>query len=156
MKRTFDVPQNVGDRGRRLIKEFEELRLEAYQDVAGVWTIGWGHTGPEVKKGMKISGEQAAQLFDQDLFDHAQPIIEALMRANADTSQAQLDAMVSLAYNIGVNAFLGSTLFNVHCKGMPFAACEQFLAWKISGGEPRRGLMRRRCREAALYCEDRW
>ena len=46
-------------RGIELIKQFEGLELEAYQDIAGIWTIGYGHTGPDVEPGMRISEREA-------------------------------------------------------------------------------------------------
>lgn len=56
----------ISDRGIDFIKGFEELRLKAYDDGVGVWTIGWGHT-KGVKKGDVITIEQAEQFFRDDL-----------------------------------------------------------------------------------------
>lgn len=53
--------------GRAMIASFEGLRLTAYQDIVGVWTIGYGHTGPDVKPGLAITRQQADQLLVNDL-----------------------------------------------------------------------------------------
>ena len=88
--------------GYRLIKRFEGCKLFAYQCSAGIWTIGYGHTSG-VKKGDKITLEQADKFFEMDikLFEMA------LNKAIADLApitQNQYDALLSLAYNAGIGA----------------------------------------------------
>ena len=53
---------NISKNGVDLIKQFEGLKLNAYKCPAGIWTIGWGHTGKDVFKGIKIN-EKEAQIF---------------------------------------------------------------------------------------------
>lgn len=143
--------------GRALIKEFEQCRLEAYQDHGGIWTIGWGHTGPEVKEGDTISQEVADQIFLQDVDAHSAPIANLIAQHGISTSPSQFDAMCSLAYNIGVNGFIEkSSVWKFHQQGNYCNAAASFLMWRKVNGEDSRGLLRRRCREAALYCRDRW
>ena len=146
----------LGSRGRTLIKSFEKLELKAYHGAAdppGVWTIGWGHTGTDVQKGMVITEGRAEVLFDQDV-EWAVDYVNSKIKVT--TTQAQFDAMVSLVFNIGVGGFRTSTVLRLHNTNWDFGACAAFLMWHKSAGKKRRGLLRRRCMEAALYCEDRW
>jgi lysozyme len=55
------------DEGLQMTMTEESLRLTAYQDAVGVWTIGWGHTGPEVHKGLVWTREQAEAALKEDL-----------------------------------------------------------------------------------------
>ena len=85
--------------GIELIKDFEGLRLEAYPDPGtggDPWTIGYGHTGPEVKPGLIISIEQAGALLKEDLvkFEEA---VERLITVGLN--QHEFDALVSFTYN---------------------------------------------------------
>ena len=139
-----------------IIKLYEKCILTAYHgdaDPEGVWTIGWGHT-EGVKEGQEITQEIADKLLAQDVEDAARMVRHGI--GNTPTSQGQFDAMVSLCYNIGAGNFTGSTLLRLHNAGRPFDACSEFLNWQISAGRRRRGLKRRRCQEALLYCQDPW
>ncbi|MBR4736258.1 MAG: lysozyme, partial [Rhodocyclaceae bacterium] len=82
-----------------LIARAEGLRLDAYQDVAGVWTIGRGHTGQDVRAGLRWSLDHADEVFLQDVTATAQAVSK-LLEGCTQTPQAA-GAMVSLAYNIG-------------------------------------------------------
>lgn len=55
------------NKGLALTEQFEGLRLTAYQDSVGVWTIGYGHTGPDVHPGLTITQQQAGALLQQDV-----------------------------------------------------------------------------------------
>lgn len=136
--------------GIALIKEFEGLRLLAYLDVAGVWTIGYGHTATARRK-QKITREQAYMLLIEDLAAREPLVSRALSRPPA---QNQFDAMMSLAFNIGVNAFTKSTLLNRFNAGDTAAAANQFLRWVYAGGRKVPGLTRRRRAERALFLRD--
>lgn len=84
---------------KQFIKIWEGCRLTAYRCPAGVLTIGYGHTGSDVKPGMKITYEQADALFEADIkrfADSVAPLFEGVQ-----LSQNQFDALVSLSYNIG-------------------------------------------------------
>src|SRR5690606_42028999 len=87
-----------------ILQYFESCRLEAYWDADGkVWTIGWGDTGPDVVKGLRITQAEADQRLQRRLAREFVPgVLKALTRP---ATQAQLDAMVDRAYNIGVSAF---------------------------------------------------
>jgi len=59
--------RKINDRGLTLLKDFEKCRLQSYQDSGGVWTVGWGHTGPEVTQGMTYTQQQADAQLQKDL-----------------------------------------------------------------------------------------
>ena len=101
----------LGQNGFKLITGIEQLRLIAYLDQAGVWTIGWGTTrlnGQPVKEGMVINDLVADTLFRGDI---ASTIIGvSLVVDEKRLTQNQQDALISLAYNIGLGGFKSSTL----------------------------------------------
>jgi lysozyme len=138
--------------GTDLIQEFESCRLVAYRDIAGIPTIGWGHTGPEVHMGMTISQDQADRLFDADT-DKFEAAVDRLTKGKA--SDDQFGALTSFAFNAGADALAGSTLLRLHNSGDFAGAAGQFELWDKShvGGKlvvvP--GLLRRREAERDLY-----
>lgn len=87
---------------------FEGCKLTAYRDAVGVWTIGWGTTGPDIRQGLVWSQAQCDARFVQDLNKFAVGVVKLL--DGAPTTQKQFDAMVSFAYNLGLGNFGGSTL----------------------------------------------
>lgn len=93
----------------------EGVRLTAYLDTQGVWTIGYGHT-KTAKRGMVITQAQAEALFLNDLASHALPIISAIKVPVADHER---DALISVAFNIGVNGFKTSTFLKRLNAGAP-------------------------------------
>lgn len=134
----------VSAAGMAMIQSFEGLRLRAYKDIVGVVTIGYGHTGKDVKMGMTITKAQAEDMMRMDLawFEQA---VGGLLQLKA--TQNQFDAMVSLAYNIGGNAFADSTLLRKFNKGDSPGAADEFLRWTRAGGKNVQGLVRRRQQE---------
>ena len=131
-----------------LTKHFEGCRLTAYRDVAGVWTIGYGHT-KGVKAGQSITQEQA----DQFLIDDIQPVVDAINKyAKVELSQHQFDALVDFAFNLGINALLKSTLWNLVQNNKFAEANEQFVRWNHAGGKEIPGLTKRRKLESILFC----
>ena len=148
---------DLSEVGLNFIKDWEKLELEAYHGAAdppGVWTIGYGHTRT-AKEGQTITEEDALQLLKQDLLEAVLGVNKALEEGHAllDTSQSQFDAMVSLAFNVGVYAVQTSTLMAHHTEGNFFLAAQEFGRWHFSNKQRRRGLLRRRFREAAMYCD---
>lgn len=138
--------------GISLIQEFEDLRLNAYDDGVGVWTIGYGTikypNGVRVKKGDVCTKEQALEYFKYDLKEFEETVNN---KVEVPINQNQFDALVSLSYNIGSGAFSKSTLLkklnNKDYKG----AADQFLVWNRGGGRVLKGLVRRREAERALF-----
>lgn len=136
--------------GIALIKKYEGCRLMAYQDVVKVWTIGYGHTGPDVHPGMHITQEQAEAMLVDRLHREFEPGVSAAI-GTASTTQGEFDAMVSLAYNIGVGAFKRSSVLRFHLIQHYEEAADAFLVWNKAGGRVLTGLTRRRQEESDLY-----
>nr|WP_314661207.1 lysozyme [uncultured Pseudomonas sp.] len=132
-----------------LIKSFEGLRLQAYQDSVGVWTIGYGATRA-VKAGMKISKEQAERMLLNDM-QRFEPEVERLV--TVPLTQNQWDALMSFTYNLGSANLESSTLRRLLNAGNYAAAAEQFPRWNKAGGKVLPGLVRRRAAERDLFLE---
>ena len=143
-------PTGMSADGLAILQYFESCRLEAYWDADGkVWTIGWGDTGPDVVQGLRISQTDADQRLQRRLDREFVPgVLKALTRP---ATQAQLDAMADLAYNIGVSAFQGSTLVRLFNAGDQAGAAEQFPRWNKSNGKVLLGLRRRRAADRARF-----
>jgi len=137
--------------GLSLIEEFEGLSLNAYQDIAGVWTIGYGHT-PSFP-GQMITAGYAQVLLKQDT--NTFQLAVAAKTHDVATTDNQFSAMVSLAFNIGSGAFAGSTVLRQHRAGNYDAAAAAFQLWDKAHVDgvlvTVRGLLRRRIAEANLY-----
>lgn len=135
------------------IKGYEKCRLQAYLPTPNdVPTIGWGSTGPGIKLGMTWTQAQADMRFADDLASFGAKV--AALIGKAPTTQAQYDAMVSLAYNIGVEAFRLSTLRRLHLEGDYAGAQAQFARWNKQKGKVLKvlnGLTKRRAAEAQMY-----
>ncbi|WP_334069855.1 lysozyme [Acinetobacter colistiniresistens] len=138
--------------GLDLIASFEDTKLKAYDDGVGVWTIGTGTTiypnGIKVKKGDVCTLDQAKAYFAHDLNRFETAVNSAV---TVPVSQNQFDALVSLTYNIGENAFKGSTLLKKLNARDYQGAADQFLVWNRGGGKVMKGLVRRRDAERALF-----
>ncbi|HEY4008734.1 MAG TPA: lysozyme [Acidobacteriaceae bacterium] len=134
--------------GFALTRSFEGLRLSSYQDSAGIWTIGYGHTGPEVRAGQRITEGEAEALLRADLSAAIHCVRGAVRVA---VSQNQFDALVDFCFNAGRGSFLGSTLLRCVNRGDFAGAAGQFGLWVHAGGEVVAGLVRRRAAEAALF-----
>ena len=146
------VTGQINAEGLALIKHFEGLRTTAYQDSVGVWTIGYGHTSmvgpPTVYPGMTITAAQAEAILQQDLEVFERGVSQAL---TITTRENQFSAMVSFAFNVGLNAYRGSTLLRKHNAGDFAGAAAEFPRWVYAGGEVLPGLVRRREAERTLY-----
>jgi lysozyme len=130
-----------------LIKSFEGLELEAYLCPANVWTIGYGHT-KGVKKGDKITKEQAEKLLDEDLAffrNGVKRLVKVALNKN------QFGALVSFAYNLGLGSLESSTLLKMLNAKDYQGAADQFLRWNKSKGKVLTGLVRRREAERAVF-----
>ena len=136
------------DTGFQMTRSFEGLRLTAYQDCAGIWTIGYGHTGPDVTPGKTITELEAEALLHADLAAAATCVNRAV---NVPIHQCQFDALVDFCFNAGRGSLLKSTLLRLVNLGDFAQAAEQFALWVHAGGEVVPGLVRRRQAEAALF-----
>ncbi|WP_343620373.1 lysozyme [Acinetobacter proteolyticus] len=148
----FDFEMSISAHGINLITSFEDLKLNAYDDGTGIWTIGFGTTvypnKARVKKGERCTLEQAKSFFQYDLRRFEKTVNEAV---RVPISQNQFDALVSLAYNIGSNAFKNSTLLK-YLNALAYQdAADQFLVWNKGGGKVLKGLIHRRQVERSLF-----
>lgn len=138
--------------GVDLICGFEGKRLAAYDDGVGVWTIGFGTTvypnGMKVKKGDTCTEAQAKTYMAHDLKKFEATVNKAV---TVQLNQNQFDALVSLAYNIGTNAFSKSTLVKKLNANDIRGAADQFDVWVNAGGKRMQGLVNRRAKEKALF-----
>lgn len=143
---------HISPSGIDLICNFEGKRLTAYDDGVGVWTIGFGTTaypnGMKVKKGDTCTEAQAKAYMAHDLKKFETAVNNAV---TVPLSQNQFDALVSLAYNIGTNAFSKSTLVKKLNANDNRAAADQFDVWVNAGGKRMQGLVNRRAKEKALF-----
>ena len=137
----------ISDKGLAALKQFEALRLTAYQDVKGVWTIGWGHTGG-VKAGDTCTREQAEKWLKQDVATAENAVNSQDLKIN----QNQFDALVCFTYNVGVGNFKSSTLLKkIKTNPDDPTIAAEFARWKYSGGVVVNGLINRRAVESNLY-----
>jgi lysozyme len=145
------MTRTINDAGLNLIKTFEGLKLKAYQDVADIWTIGYGHI-KGVHEGMQITNAQAEQFLKDDLRNTETAVAS---ECGAATTDNQFAAMVALAFNIGTGAFATSTVLDRNQAGNTQQAADAFLMWNKAhvNGEltPVAGLTNRRNAERALY-----
>jgi lysozyme len=137
----------ISDVGLNLIKRFEGLRLTAYDDGVGVWTVGFGHT-KGVQPGDKITEEQATDFLRIDVAEASDAVARLVTVA---LSQNQRDALISLVYNIGSGAFEGSTLLRKLNAGDHAGAADEFTRWNKGGGRVLAGLVKRRAAERELF-----
>jgi lysozyme len=137
----------LSDAGLALIKQFEGLSLKAYLCPARVWTIGYGTTRG-VKPGQVISEEEAEAMLRADVARFAQGVAE---RLQVPVTQGQFDALVSLAYNIGLAAFGKSTLLRLLNDSKYALAAAQFPRWNKAKGRVLPGLTKRRAAERAMF-----
>lgn len=152
------MSRSVNQATVNLVKSFEGLYLNAYKCPAGVWTIGYGHTGLKhqdgtVFPGRKITEAEANELLAYDLGVFA-PGVEALLlaRPREEINDNMFGALVSFAFNCGLGALKRSTLLQrVNSRDYGNAPVA-FLAWNKAGGKVLRGLTRRRQSEANLFC----
>jgi lysozyme len=143
----------TGERGLKLIKEFEGCKLKAYQCPAGVWTIGIGSThygdGTPVTKNRTLPNEGAAMALLAATIGQYEKAVNA---TGVELTQNEYDALVCLCYNIGAGNFFKSTLVKMLKAGDSKAEiAKQFLRWDKAGGKPLAGLTRRRNAEAELF-----
>lgn len=130
--------------GMDLTKNFESCRLTAYQDVRGIWTCGWGSTGPDVVEGTTWTQGEA----DSRLVVDMQRAIGAVNKlVTAPLSQGEFDSLCDFCYNCGIGAFEGSTMLKLINAGDFAGAAEEFAKWDHASGQVVAGLLRRRIAE---------
>ena len=143
------MPQfTYSDSGFALTKRFEGIRLTAYPDSGGVWTIGYGHTGPGVYAGLTITQDQADIFLQSDI---ARAVTAVNKLVTAPINQNQFDALVDFAFNLGIASLAASTLLRYVNNGDFAAAAAQFPLWDHCNGRILPGLLERRQAEEQLF-----
>lgn len=111
--------------GMSRLKIREGVRNKAYQDSKGIWTIGVGHTGPEVKSGVVWTDSQVNDAFMHDI----QWAVDTVNGVQTQLNQNMFDALVSFVFNVGKYAFATSTMKKLLDKGLYKDAAEEFDKW---------------------------
>jgi lysozyme len=133
--------------GLALVKDYEGLRLEAYPDTSGIWTVGYGHTAG-VTEGDSVSAERAELLLEADLME-AERAVASL--AKVPLTDNQFSALVSFVFNEGEGAFAKSTLLKKLNEGGYALVPACLKSWIFDNGRVQPGLVKRRAAEAALW-----
>ena len=136
------------DAAAKIISDFEGEKLLAYKCPAGIWTIGFGHTGPDVNPNMRITSSDAVRLLYDDMLEADKAIDELVEVPLRENPRA---ALISFIFNVGRNAFRTSTLLKLINAGNFPAASGQFARWNKAGGVVLPGLVKRRHHEKILF-----
>lgn len=137
----------TSEAGIQLIEQFEGLSLKAYQDVAGVWTNGYGNTHGVVP-GTTITQAQA----ESDLLFNvagSEYVVNTVVKV--PLTQNQFDALVDFVFNLGSGNFQSSTLLRLLNQNDLVGASNEFPKWNHAGGVVVAGLTKRRLAEQALF-----
>jgi len=138
--------------GRAFIGLHEGLRLTAYKDAVGVWTVGYGHTAaagdPAPFSGMKITAADADAILERDLAKFEAAVDKLVV---VPLAQREFDALVSFAFNLGEGNLRASTLLRKLNTGDKAGAAAEFPKWNKAGGRVLAGLTRRRAEERAMF-----
>ena len=135
------------------IKEFEDCRLQAYQDAAGVWTIGYGHTY-NVRQGDTISQWYADDMLKEDIENVERQLMALHDPEVLDMTPQQLDAVVSFVFNLGIKRWQYSTLRRLIMYGKPKEVIQkEWMRWVFAGGKRLPGLVKRRQWECNRFFE---
>lgn len=133
-----------------LIKKFEGCKLAAYQDVAGIWTIGYGTTGPGIREGLQISQGTAEAMLLEHVRSVGIGLLDLIGRRNL-LNQNQFDALTCFIYNIGIGNFKSSTCLKDLLANKVEEAATEILRWDKVHGKQVQGLTARRLAEHALF-----
>jgi lysozyme len=133
--------------GLALTEQFEGFRDTAYQDVAGIWTIGYGHT-LGAHPGQTCTQDQATQWLLGDIAE-AENAVNLMVKIGL--TQEEFDALVDFTFNVGIGAFQHSTMLRMLNSNDIEGAIGEFDKWDEAGGKVVAGLLRRRDAERALF-----
>lgn len=132
-----------------IIKKYEGFSSQAYKCPAGVWTVGWGHTGRDINKDTILTREEAELMLKKDVANLQEQILFLL---DGKPSMNELDALTSLVYNIGLGAFKKSRLLKrINLKENEELIAKEWIEFNKAGGKIQKGLLRRRAEEICLY-----
>jgi lysozyme len=141
--------------GVDFIQSQEGLRLSVYEDEAGVWTIGYGHTAGVTQDTPDITENEALNFLDDDLEICEECITNSV---SITLTQNEFNALVSFTFNEGRKAFRESTLLEKLNNGDKQGAAKQFLRWVYihKNGSPvvDNDLVTRREKEMQMFLSD--
>lgn len=146
--------KNLSEQGYIFLKDREQLKLKAYKDSAGIWTIGWGHTSPNITVNTEWNQQQAEDALHNDV-KWAERAINKLV--TVPLMQCHFDALTILLFNIGETAFAASTLLKyINERDFERATKEEWPKWnKVHSARNTlvvsRGLTNRRAAEVLLF-----
>lgn len=138
----------ISEDGIALVRQSEGLRLAAYQDAGGKWTVGYGHTGHDVYDGLVITEAEAEELLHNDLLS-SQLYVNFLVKA--PLTQGMFDALVDWTFNLGLKRLKQSTMLKLLNEGNYAGAKAELLKWDRVGEVVVEGLLHRRQAEAKLW-----
>lgn len=140
----------VPERATAFVRAHEDRRLAAYQDIGGVWTIGFGHTGPEAGPGRTITARQAALYLKEDLATAARRLAGVVKPAViAELTENQYAALLSFVFNLGADPrWRIWAVLNARDFERTPAQLQRFV---FVGKRRVQGLANRRAAEAALW-----
>lgn len=147
------MARRINAEGLKRIQQWEGLRLTAYKDGGGEWTVGYGHTSDAkmgVRPGLTITKAVATELLVHDLAE-AEDAVERLVKV--PLADNQFAALVSFVFNVGVSAFAKSTLLKKLNAGDYDAVPNQLARWVHDNGKREQGLVNRRAAEAGLWAK---
>ncbi|BBU96724.1 lysozyme [Providencia rettgeri] len=130
-----------------VIAHFEGVRYEPYEDVGGVLTVCYGHTGKDIIPNKIYSKDECNELLESD-FQRTKQQVDKLVKVPTDDYTKA--ALYSFAFNVGTGAFAKSTMLKKLNAGDQYGACEELKKWVYAGGKVWRGLVNRRETEAAI------
>jgi lysozyme len=138
----INPPMAYSGAGLAFTEGFEGCELESYWDNIGqCWTIGYGHTGPDVHPGLVWTQAQA----DTQAVNDAQWAVDEVNRVvNVAVTQGEFDALVDFVFNLGAGHFEGSSLLRILNTGDYASAALEFDKWDLGAGKVVAGLLRRR------------
>ena len=135
----------------KLIRKYEGCKLHAYKCSAGKWTIGYGHT-EGVKAGDVWTQEQANDVLMKEIKEYGKGVLQAC--PSLANYPNRLGACISLAYNIGLGNFSGSSVAKYIRRGEYRAAADAFGLWVNASGKKLPGLVSRRQAERTVFRRD--
>ena len=132
-----------------IIKKYEGFSSQAYKCPAGVWTVGWGHTGRDINKDTILTREEAELTLQKDVANLQEQILFLL---DDKPTTNELDALTSLVYNVGLGAFKKSRLLKrINLKENGELIAKEWIEFNKVNGKVVKGLLRRRAEEICLY-----
>jgi len=111
---------------KKIIKEFEGLKLTSYLCPTGHWTIGYGHTSSEIVEGMTITIEKAEEYLEKDI-SYFSGVVKKFVKVPLNDNQ--LSALISFVFNLGDQRLKKSTLLKKLNESDYVGASKEFIRW---------------------------